>query len=102
MKKRYGRKSLRSRAGTQDIETAKKELEEFSFLRWLDSFTRPWKIKRNISEPSMEANEKSNVEDELENNVYGSDESEDAGFDATTDDNESVTTFEESTPSKNV
>ena len=50
----------------------------------------------------MEANEKSNVEDELENNVYGSDESEDAEFDATTDDNESVTTFEESTPSKNV
>lgn len=47
----------------------------------------------------MEANERSNVEDELENNVYGS---EDAGFDATTDDSESITTFEESTPSKNV
>lgn len=99
MKKRYGRKSSRSRAGTQDIETAKEELEEFSFLRWLDSFARPWKIKRNISEPSMEANERPNVEDELENNVYGS---EDAGFDATTDDSESITTFEESTPSKNV
>ena len=34
----------------------------------------------------MEINESSNAENELENNGYGSDESEDAGCDAITDD----------------
>ena len=93
-------KSSRSGAGTRDIETAKKELEEFSSLRWLDSFIRPRKTKTNIPEPSVEINESSNAGDELENNGYGSDESEDAGFDAMTDDTESFTTLEESAPSK--
>ena len=71
----------RSGTGTRDIETARKELEEFSFLSWLDSFIRPRKTKPNIPEPSMEINESSNAGDELEDNDYGSEESEDAGFD---------------------
>ena len=50
----------------------------------------------------MEINESSNAEDELENNGYGSDKSEDTGFDAMTDDTESFTTLEELTLSKNV
>ena len=91
----------RSRAGARDIETAKKELEKFSFLRCLDSFIRSRKTKTNIPEPSIEINESSNAGDEVENNGYGSDESEDAGFDAMTDDTELFTTFEESAPSKN-
>lgn len=45
----------------------------------------------------MEMNENSNAVDELENNDYGSDESEDAWFDVMT---ESFTRIEESTLSK--
>ena len=92
LKKKYSRKrinfqkSSRSGAGTRDIETAKKELEEFSFLRWFDSFIRPRKTKTNIPELSMEINESSNAGDELENNGYGSDESEDATFDTMNED----------------
>ena len=90
----------RSGARTRDTETAKKELEEFSFLPWLESFVRPWKTKANIPELSMEINESLNAGDEQENNSYGSDESEDAGFDAMTEDTESFTTVKESVPSK--
>ena len=52
LKKNYSRKSinfqksLRSGTGTRDIETTKKELEVFSFLRWLDSFIWPRKTKK--------------------------------------------------------
>ena len=106
MKKEYSRKrinfqkSSRSGAGTRDIETAKKELEEFSFLRWLDSFIRPRKTKTDIPEMSMEIKESSNAGNELENNGYGSDESEDVGFDAMTEDTDPFTTVEESAPPK--
>ena len=106
LKKKYSRKrinfqkSSRSGAGTQDIETTKKELEEFSFLRWLDSFIRPRKTKTNIPELSLEINESSNADDELENNGCGSDESEDARFDVMNEDTELFTTVEESAPSK--
>ena len=91
LKKKYSRKhinfqkSSRSGTGTRDTETEKKELKEFSFLRWLDSFIRPWKTKTKIPELSMEINESSNAGDELKSNGYGSDESENAGFNAMTD-----------------
>ena len=106
LKKKYSRKktnfqkSPRSGAGTRDIETAKKELEEFSFLRWLDSFIRPRKTKTDIPEMSMEIKESSNAGNELENNGYGSDESQGVGFDAMTEDTDSFTTIEESAPPK--
>ena len=48
----------------------------------------------------MEINESSNARDELENNGYGSYESEDAGFDAITDATESFATLGESPLSK--
>ena len=48
----------------------------------------------------MEINRSSNAGDELENNGYGSDESEDAEFDAMTDDTDSLTTLKETVPSK--
>ena len=48
----------------------------------------------------MEINASSNVWDELENNGYGSDESEDDRFDAMADDTESFTTLPESARSK--
>ena len=48
----------------------------------------------------MEINRSSSAGDELENNGYGSDESEDAGFDAMTDDTDSLTTLKETVPSK--
>ena len=48
----------------------------------------------------MEINESLNAGDELENNGYGSDESESAGFDDMNEDTESLTTVEESAPSK--
>ena len=108
LKKKHSRKrinsqkSSRSGAGTRDIEAAKKELEEFWFLYWLDSFIRPRKTKTNIPELSLEISESSNAADELKNNCYGSDESEDAGFDAMNEDTESFTMVEESAPSKNV
>ena len=47
----------------------------------------------------MEIHESLNASNELENNDYGSDENENAGFDAMTDDTESFT-FEEPAPSK--
>ena len=106
LKKKYSRKHVnfqkwsQSGAGTGDIETAKKELEEFSFLSWLDSFIRLWKAKANIPEPSLEINESLNVGDELKNNGYANDESEDAGFNAMTDDTKSFAMLEESAPSK--
>ena len=50
----------------------------------------------------MEINESSNAGDELEKNGYGSDESEDARFDALNEDTESCITVEESAPSKNM
>ena len=56
--------------------------------------------QKNIPELSLEINESSNAVDELENNGYGSDESEDAGFDAMNEKTESFTTVEESAPSK--
>ena len=80
-------------AGTWDIETAKKELEEFSFLCWLNSFIRPQKTKTNMPELSMEINENLNAVDELEKNGYGSDKSEDAGFDAMTEDTKSFSSI---------
>ena len=89
-----------SGAGTRGRERAKKELEECSFLRWLDSFIRHRKTKTSIPELSIEINESSNAGDELENNGYGSDESEDAGFDAMNKDTKSFTTVVESAPSK--
>ena len=104
--KKYGRKRInfqklsRSGAGTRDIETAKKELEEFFFLRWPDSFIRLQKTKINISEPSMGINETSNAGDELENNGYGIYASDYARCDAITDDSESSATLEKSLPSK--
>ena len=55
-----------------------------SFLHWLDSFIRPPKTKTNKPEPSVEINESSNAGDELKNNGYDSEESEDAGFDVMT------------------
>ena len=48
----------------------------------------------------MDINESSNAGDELENNGYGSQESEDAGCDAITDVTESFATLEKSPPSK--
>ena len=48
----------------------------------------------------MELNESLNAGDELENNGYGSDESEDAGFDAMAEFTEPFTMVEESAPSK--
>ena len=48
----------------------------------------------------MEINESSNAAYELENNGYGSDECEYAGFDVMTDDTESFKTLEESALSK--
>ena len=106
VEKKYNRKRIhfqklsQSGAGTRDRETAKKELEECSFLRWLDSFIRHRKTKTNIPELSIEINESSNAGDELENNGYGSDESEDAGFDAMNKDTKSFRTVVESAPSK--
>ena len=58
--------------------------------------------QKNIPELSLEINESSNAVNELENNGYGSDESEDAGFDAMNEDTESFAMVEESAPSKNV
>ena len=49
---------------------------------------------------SLEINESWNAADELENNGYGSDKSEDTGFDAMNEDTESFTTVEEPAPSK--
>ena len=104
LKKKYSwkcinfRKSSRSGAGTRNIETEKKELEEFSFLRWFDFFSMLWKTKTNMPELSLEINECLNAVDELENN--GSDESEDTGFDAMNEDTEPFTLVEESAPSK--
>ena len=49
---------------------------------------------------SLEINERWNAADELENNGYGSDKSEDTGFDAMNEDTESFTTVEEPAPSK--
>ena len=48
----------------------------------------------------MEINRSLNAGDELENNGYGSDESEDAGFDAMTDDTDSLITIKETVPSR--
>ena len=56
--------------------------------------------QKNIPELSLEINESSNAVDELENNGYGSDESEDAGFDAMNEDTESFTRVEELASSK--
>ena len=75
-------------------------MEELSFLCWPDSFIRPRKTRTYIPEPSMGISESSNAEDEPENNGYGNDGSEYAGFDAMTDDTESFTTLEKSAPSK--
>ena len=75
-------------------------LEELSFLCWLDSFIRPPRTRTNIPEPSMEINENLNAEDELENSGYGSDECEDAGFDAMTNETKLFRMLEESDPSK--
>ena len=75
-------------------------MEELSFLCWPDSFIRPRKTRTYIPEPSVGISESSNAEDELENNGYGNDGSENAGFDAMTDDTESFTTLKESAPSK--
>ena len=49
---------------------------------------------------SMEIKESSNAGNELENNGYGSDESQGVGFDAMTEDTDSFTTIEESAPPK--
>ena len=106
LKKKYSRKrvnlrkSSRSGAGTRDIEKAKKELEEYSFLRWLDSFVRPRKTKSNIPAASMEINENLDVAYKVEIDDYESEESEGVGSDALNDDTESFTTLEESAPSK--
>ena len=43
----------------------------------------------------METSESSNAGDELENNGYGKGRSDNAGFDAMTDDTESFTSLEE-------
>ena len=106
LKKKYSRKrvnlrkSSRSGVGTRDLEKAKKELEEYSFLRWLDAFVRPRKTKSNMPEASLEINKNLNVGHEVENDSYDSEESEGVGLDALNNDTESFTTLEESTFSK--
>ena len=107
LKKKYSRKrvnlrkSSRSGVGTPDLEKAKKELEEYSFLRWLDSFVRPRKTKSNIPGASLEINKNLNVRHKVENDGYDSEESEGVGLNALNDDTESFTTLEESVTSEN-
>lgn len=72
MKKKYSRKKVnyqkasRSGAGEKDIRTAKKDLEEYSFLLWLDDHTRLRKTKSNLGDiGESQAEENTQVAEEF-------------------------------------
>ena len=56
---RYSRKRVKLRtasvsgAGSDDVEKAKRALEEYKFLSWLDDFIRPKSSKSNVSSTSI-------------------------------------------------
>ena len=60
LKKRYSKKrmsyknSSRSGAGLNEVKAAKKGLEDYAFLAWLEPFTRPHRGKTNVPEDTEE------------------------------------------------